>query len=274
MARKVSINLPTKEELNSLRKKCIDITVSSGGGHLGGAFSAAEIVSVLYKNILRVNPKKPKWEDRDRFILSKGHSCLSVFVTLSNLGFFPKKELELYCRPGGILPGHTTITVPGVEASTGSLGHGLSIGVGMAMASKLDRKKWRVFVLASDGDCEEGSTWEAIMTAGHRKLDNLVLIIDYNNINSFEHVNETFSNFAPLKDKLEAFGWEVVEIDGHDVGQIYKVLAKVPFKKLKPSVVVAKTVKGKGVSFMEDNPPWHYRVPTPEEYAQAIKELE
>src|SRR3990167_1338789 len=231
--------LPTKEELNSLRKKCIDITVNAGGGHLGGAFSATEIIAVLYKNILKVNPKKPNWIERDRFIFSKGNSCLPVFVTLANLGFFPKKELELYCKPGGILPGHTTITIPGVEASTGSLGHGLSIGVGMAMAGKMGKKKRKVFVVVSDGDCEEGSTWEAIMTAGHRKLDNLVVVVDYNNLNSFEHVSETFSNFAPLKTKFESFGWEVLEIDGHNLNQIYTTLSKAPFKKNKPSVIVA-----------------------------------
>lgn len=273
MARKINTVLPSREELNNLRKKCIEITVNSGGGHLGGAFSAAEIISVLYKNILKINPKKPNWPDRDRFILSKGHSCLSVFVTLSNLGFFPKKELELYCQPGGILPGHTTITIPGVEASTGSLGHGLSIGVGMAMAAKMDRKKWRVFVVVSDGDCEEGSTWEAIMAAGHRKLDNLIVIVDYNNLNSFEKVSETFNNFAPLKEKFESFGWGVLEIDGHNVNEIYNTLSQVPFKKDKPSVIVAKTIKGKGVSFMENNPPWHYKVPNPDEYELAMREL-
>lgn len=271
---KKNTNLPTKEELNSLRKKCIDITVAAGGGHLGGAFSAAEIIAVLYKNILRVDPKRPNWEERDRFIFSKGHSCLPVFVTLANFGFFPKKELDLYCKPGGILPGHTTITIPGVEASTGSLGHGLSIGVGMAIAGKLDRAKWRVFVVVSDGDCEEGSTWEALMAAGSKKLDNLVVIVDYNNLNSFEHVSETFSNFAPLKQKFEAFGWSVLEIDGHNLGQIYKSLSKIPKQKNNPTAVIAKTIKGKGVSFMEDNPPWHYRVPNPEEYSKAMKELE
>lgn len=273
MQRKAKSNLPTEKELDALRRNIIEIAYLAKGGHIGGALSLAEIVSVLYQNILNVRPKDPGFADRDRFILSKGHGCLAVYVMLADLGFFPKKELELYCTPKGILPGHTTITIPGVEASTGSLGHGLPIGVGMAYAAKLDKKSWRTFVVLSDGDCQEGSTWEAVMAAGAHKLDNLVAIVDYNNLCSFEPVTEMFENFSPLSHKFAAFGWSVQELDGHNVQEIYKALRKIPFRKGKPSVVIARTIKGKGVSFMENNPAWHYKAPSEEDYRLALAEL-
>lgn len=265
--------LPTQEELRYLRRKAIEMAYRAGGGHIGGAFSCAEIVSVLYKNILRIKPGDPDFEDRDRLILSKGHGCLSVYILLADLGFFPKRELELFCRPGGILVGHTTVTIPGVEASTGSIGHGLPIGVGMAIAAKLDKRAWRVFVVMSDGDCQEGSTWEAIMAAAHHKLDNLVAIVDYNNMCSFEPVTKMFNSFEPIKEKFKDFGWIIDEVDGHDPQSIFSSLSKVPFKVSKPSVIIAHTVKGKGVSFIENSPSWHYRAPTEEEYKKALEEL-
>ncbi|MBI4039350.1 transketolase [Candidatus Daviesbacteria bacterium] len=264
---------PTHKKLAQIRLKSLEMAHTAGGGHLGAAYSITEILTVLYHNILRVKPHQPQWPDRDRFILSKGHGCLALYVILAEMGFFPKKQLELYCQPGGILPGHTTLTVPGVEASTGSLGHGLSIGVGMALAAKLDKKPWRVFVVLSDGDCQEGSTWEAILAAGHHKLDNLVVIVDFNNLNSFEKVTNMFHNFEPLANKFKDFGWAVKETDGHNVDQIYESLSASPFNTGKPSIVIAHTVKGKGVSFMENSPVWHYRAPTQEEYQKAMKEL-
>lgn len=267
------VNLPKKKDLNLIRRRILEISHLAGGGHIGGAYSCTEIVSVLYKNILKFKPKDPNFKDRDRLILSKGHGCLALYIVLADLGVFPKKELDLFCRPGGILVGHTTVTIPGVEASTGSLGHGLPIGVGMALAAKLDKKKWRVFVVLSDGDCQEGSTWEAIMSAGHNKLDNLIAIVDYNNLNSFEKVTKMFHNFEPLASKFKDFGWEVDEVNGHDTREIYNSLSKAPFIKGKPSVVVAHTVKGKGVSFIENNPSWHYKAPTEEEYQKALAEL-
>lgn len=266
-------SLPTKADLLYLRRKTIEMAYQAGGAHIGAALSVAEIVAVLYNNILKIKPKNPDFPNRDRFVLSKGHGCLAVYITLADLGFFPKKELDLFCKPGGILVGHTTVTIPGVEASTGSIGHGLPMGVGMALAAKLDKKKWRVFVILSDGDIQEGSTWEAIMSAGHFKLDNLRAIIDFNNFNSFQKATDTFSNLLPLKEKFESFGWSYDEADGHDVGQIYKSLIKMPYVKDKPSVLLARTVKGKGVSFMENNGSWHYRAPTQQEYNLALNEL-
>lgn len=265
--------LPTREELLSLRRKALEMAYKSGGAHLGATFSVAEIVSVLYKNILNLRKGDPNFPQRDRLILSKGHGCIAVYWHLAKLKYFPERELDLYCSPKGILPGHTTITVPGVEASTGSLGHGLPIGVGMAYAAKLDKKKWRTYVVLSDGDMQEGSTWEAIMSAGHFKLDNLIAIIDFNNLNSFQKVTDTFTNFLPLREKFESFGWTVLEVDGHDVSQIHRALKRIPFSKNKPSAIIARTIKGKGISFMEGNGIWHYRAPTKEEYEQALEEL-
>lgn len=265
--------LPTKSELTSLRRKALDMAYKAGGAHLGATFSCAEIISVLYKNILKYKKGNPGYSERDRLILSKGHGCIAVYYYLAKLGYFPREELDLYCTSKGILPGHTTLTVPGVEASTGSLGHGLSIGVGMAYAAKLDKKKRKIYVVLSDGDMQEGSTWEAIMSAGHFKLDNLVAIVDFNNLNSFQKATDTFSNFLPFRDKFESFSWAYDEADGHDVKQIYKSIIKMPYSKNKPSVLVAKTIKGKGVSFMEGSGSWHYRAPTQEEYELALKEL-
>lgn len=268
-----SKSLPTKEELLALRRKALEMAYNAGGAHLGATFSCAEIVSVLYKNILNLKKGDPSYPDRDRLILSKGHGCIAVYFHLAKLGYFPEEELDRYCSPQGILPGHTTITVQGVEASTGSLGHGLPIGVGMAYAGKLDKKKWKVYVILSDGDMQEGSTWEAIMSAGHFKLDNLIAIVDFNNLNSYQKATETFTNFLPLKDKFKSFGWNFDEVDGHDVKQIYRSIVKMQSKKSKPSVIVANTIKGKGVSFMENSGSWHYKVPTDEEYKKALEEL-
>lgn len=265
--------LPTKEELLELRRKAVEMAFKAGGAHLGATFSCAEIISVLYKNILNLKKGNPNYPNRDRLILSKGHGCISVYFHLAKLKYFPENELDKYCSPSGILPGHTTITVPGVEASTGSLGHGLPIGVGMAYAGKLDRKTWRVYVILSDGDIQEGSTWEAIMSAGHFKLDNLTAIVDFNNLNSYQKVTKTFSNFLPLKDKFKSFGWNFDEVDGHNVKQIYRSIIKMQKSKGKPAALVAHTIKGKGVSFMEGNGSWHYKVPTEEEYKMALEEL-
>lgn len=265
--------LPTKSELTSLRRKALDMAYKAGGAHLGATFSCTEIISVLYKNILKYKKGDPQYSERDRLILSKGHGCIAVYYYLAKLGYFPRKELDLYCTSKGILPGHTTLTVPGVEASTGSLGHGLPMAVGMALASKLDKKRWRAFVVLSDGDMQEGSTWEAVMSAGHFKLDSLIGIVDFNNLNSFQKVTDTFSNFLPIREKFESFGWACDEVDGHNVEEIYKSLIKTPYSKNKPSVLVARTVKGRGVSFMEGSGSWHYRAPNQEEYELAIKEL-
>lgn len=261
-------------DTRALRKRILDAAVKSGAAHVAPAFSCMEAVAVLYGEIMRTDPKNPKWEDRDRFVMSKGHGCLAQYVVLEKLGFIPEDWLDNYCLPGSIMGGHATLGVPGVEASTGSLGHGLSMGVGMALAARFDKKDSRSFILMSDGECQEGSTWEAMMAASSFGLDNLIAVVDYNHFQSCGPVTEVLSSFEPFAKKWEAFGWSVVEIDGHNMNDLSKELKRVPFNKGKPSVVIANTVKGKGVSFMENVPVWHYRVPKGDEIAQAYKDIE
>ncbi len=256
-----------------IRKKILKMMFVSKTSHLGSCLSCVDILTVLYFKILSINPKKPRQENRDRFILSKGHAAAALYVTLAQRGFFPEEILNGYCKDGKKLPGHSTRGfVPGVEASTGSLGHGLPMGVGMALAAKNDGKHYRVFVLMSDGECEEGSVWEAAMFANHNKLDNLVAIIDYNKLQAFGRTNEVL-NLEPLKRKWEDFGWSVREINGHNFPEIEKTLSNIPFQKRKPSLVIAHTIKGKGVSFMEDKLEWHYLNLNEESYKKALKEL-
>lgn len=242
--------------------------------HIGTSFSMAELLAVLYGKILRIDPAYPDWPDRDRFILSKGHGCAALYAVLAERGFFPLKWLDTFYQNGSRLPGHATHTyLPGVEVSTGSLGHGLSIACGMALAAKRDGKSYRVFALLSDGECDEGSTWEAVLFASHHRLDNLIAIVDYNKIQSVGRVEEVI-NLEPFAEKWRSFGWAVREIDGHDIPEIEDALTQVPFETGRPSCVIAHTVKGKGVSFMEDKLLWHYRSPQGEEYDAALAELE
>lgn len=241
--------------------------------HIGTSLSAADLLAVLYTRVLRIDPSQPDRPDRDRFILSKGHGCAAVYAVLAERGFFPKEWLDTYYQDGSHLAGHITHHgVPGVEASTGSLGHGLSIGCGMALAGKRDECSCRVFVLLSDGECDEGSTWEAALFAPHHRLDNLVTIVDYNKIQSFGTVKEVL-DLDPLGSKWQAFGWATREIDGHDFDQIENALLSVPFETGRPSCIIAHTVKGKGVSFMEGQLAWHYKAPNDEQLRQALAEL-
>jgi transketolase len=256
-----------------IRKKILKMIFDSRSSHIGSAFSCVDILTVLYFKILKIDPKNPSIESRDRFILSKGHAASALYATLAQRGFFPDKVLDTYCLDGGMLPGHATKGyVPGVEISTGSLGHGLSVGAGMALAGKADKKKYRVFVLISDGECDEGTVWEAALFAHHHKLDNLIGIIDYNKLQAFGKTKDVL-DLEPLKEKWTSFGWQVKEIDGHNFNQIEKVLSKTPFKKNKPSIVIAHTIKGKGISFMESKLEWHYKSPSEKEYISALKEL-
>ncbi len=233
----------------------------------------ADLLAVLYGQVLRVDPARPDFPDRDRFILSKGHGAAIVYAALAERGFFPRERLETYCQDGSNLSGHINHRgVPGVEVSTGSLGHGLSIGCGMALAGKHDGRPYRVFVMLSDGELDEGSNWEAILFAPHQHLDNLVVIVDYNKIQSFGSVAEVLE-LAPLADKWRAFRWAVREIDGHDYGQIENALTMLPIEPRKPTVIIAHTVKGKGISFMEGQLSWHYKSPDPEQLQQALAEL-
>jgi transketolase len=265
---------PASAELAlQIRKHAVRMTNLGGSSHVGSVLSMADIVAVLYGSILRVDPDNPKRPDRDRFILSKGHAGAGIYAALAETGFFSTELLDKHCADGSVLSGHVSHRgVPGVELSTGSLGHGLSVGAGIAYGGKLDKKDHRAFVLMSDGECDEGSTWEAAMFASHHKLDNLVAIIDYNKIQSLAPVSETLT-LEPFADKWAAFGWSVVEVDGHNHNSLYAILSTVPRASGKPTCVIAHTTKGKGVSFMERSVLWHYRTPRGSEYDEALNEL-
>lgn len=241
-------------------------------GHTGSSLSNTDILTVLYYSIMNIDPENPEWEERDRFILSKGHAVESYYTILADRGFFPKDELQTFCQYNTRLIGHPNNKIPGIEMNTGALGHGLSIAVGMAIAAKMDGKSYRVFTLMGDGEQAEGSIWEAAMSAAHFKLDNLIGIIDRNKLQITGNTEEVMG-LEPLSEKWKSFGWEVVEIDGHDYGEINYALSSTPVKKGKPTLVLANTVKGKGVSFIENKPEWHHRVPTEEELNKAIEEL-
>lgn len=262
-----------KQESNLVRHKILEVAARAKSGHIASAFSIVELLLVLYYYILNIDPKNPRKEDRDRFILSKGHGCLALYTVLAVKNFFPTEVLETFCQPGSILGVHPEMQkVPGIEASTGSLGHGLSISVGISLAAKYDRKKYRIFCLLGDGECNEGSVWEAAMSAAHHKLDNLIAIIDYNKFQASGPVERILS-LDSLVNKWQAFGWEAREIDGHNLEQILQVLQSVPFRKECPSVIIAHTIKGKGVSFIENNNVWHTKIPSDEELKQAFSEL-
>ena len=256
-----------------IRAHVLRMTHRAKSAHVGSSLSIADLLAVLYGGILRVDPHRPDWADRDRFILSKGHGSAAIYATLAERGFFPKEWLDTFYQNGSHLAGHITHHgVPGVEASTGSLGHGLPIGNGMAMAAKHDGQSYRVFIILSDGDCDEGSTWEAALFASHHKLDNVVAIVDFNKVQGFGTVKEVL-NLEPLAGKWQAFGWAVREIDGHNLKQIESTLRSVPFQAGQPSCIVAHTIKGKGVSFMENQVAWHYKSPDDEQLRQALAEL-
>ncbi|MGB6482881.1 MAG: transketolase [Candidatus Acidiferrales bacterium] len=240
--------------------------------HIGGCFSMADLLAVLYGQVLNIDPLRPYKKDRDRFILSKGHACAALYAVLAAKGFFPRDWLNTFYQDGSNLPGHATHTVPGVEISTGSLGHGLPVACGMALIGKQQSDPFRVFTLLSDGECDEGSVWEAILFAGHHGLDNLIAIVDANNIQSLGRVDEVL-DLKPLAEKWRACRWSVREIDGHDIAEIEATLERIPFEPHLPSCIIAHTTKGKGVGFMEDNLLWHYRSPNEQEFAEALAEL-
>jgi len=264
----------TQELARQIRLHVLHMTSRGGSSHIGSCLSMADIMAVLYGQILNVYPNDPTCDDRDRFILSKGHAGAAVYAVRAETGFFPVEKLTTHYQDGSDLSGHVSHKgVPGVELSTGSLGHGLSVGVGMAYAALLKKKKYRVFVLLSDGECDEGSTWEAMLFAAHHGLDNVVAIIDYNKIQSLASI-ETTIRLEPFVDKLESFGWGVVEIDGHDHNSLVSSFSSLPVEPGKPTCVLAHTTKGKGVSFMENSVLWHYRTARGEEFTAALAELE
>jgi len=256
-----------------LRRHVITMISTAGSGHPGGSLSAADIVTALYFRIMRHDPANPKWPDRDRFILSKGHAAPILYAALAECGYFPLEWLTTLRKTGTCLQGHTDSTLtPGVDMSAGSLGQGLSVGIGMALAAKLDKKDYRTYVMLGDGECQEGQVWEAAMFAPNYKLDNLTAIVDYNGL-QLDGFTKQIMDLEPFIDKWRSFKWEVLQIDGHDMKQVIEALQKAGGVKGKPVVIVARTVKGKGVSFMENNVDYHGKAPGKSETETALREL-
>ena len=262
------------EEMIELSRKIrihvLDMVNNAQSSHVGASYSIVEILVILYSKILKINPRNPNEKTRDKFILSKAHGSCALYAILAESSFFPLELLKKYYIDGGILPGHLDKeSAPGIEHSMGSLGHGLPFGVGLAYANKIDQNEGQIYVLVGDGECNEGTIWESAMFAGHHKLNNLTVIVDYNKIQSFGRVDEIM-NLEPFGQKWTSFNWEVHEIDGHDFEQL---IAAFEAKSTKPKVIIANTIKGKGVSFMENKLEWHYKSPNPEQYESALKEL-
>ena len=255
-----------------MRRDILNTIAEAGSGHPGGSLSAVELLTSLYYTELRHDPSNPDWPERDKFILSKAHACPVLYVALAHCGYFPKDELKTFRKINSRLQGHAHTTTPGVEMSGGSLGQGLSFGVGAAMAGKLDGRDSRVFVMLGDGECDEGQIWEAAMSASHYRLDNLAAIVDRNGIQNDRFTSEVM-NLEPLADKWRSFGWHTIEIDGHSFPDVLAALEETRSVKDKPVVIIAATVKGKGVSFMENNPDFHGKAPNTTELEQAMKEL-
>jgi len=265
-------NCDTSALALNIRIKALEMVHRVDASHIGGALSVADILAVIYGKVLKCDPLNPEWDERDRLIFSKGHCCSSLYAALACTGFFPEEELETFGHNGSPMMTHLSHAVAGVEFSTGSLGHGLPIACGKALAAKRQGKDWRVFAVLSDGEMDEGSTWEAMLFAAQHQLDNLVLVIDYNKIQSLGRVEEIM-DLEPLAEKFSAFRWSAHEVDGHHHAQLEKELSAVPFEKGKPSCLIAHTVKGKGVDFMENTLEWHYRSPNADLLASAIKQL-
>ncbi len=258
----------------AVRRRVLRMVHKASASHVGSCFSMADILAVLYGGWLNVRSDRPDWPDRDRLIVSKGHAAAAVYATLAEAGFFPADWLERFCQDGQPLAGHVTAHgVPGVEFSTGSLGHGLSVGCGLALGARMQGADWRTVVVLSDGELDEGSVWEAALFAGHHRLGRLVAVIDHNKIQSFGSIEEVL-DLAPLSGKFGSMGWEAVEIDGHDHGAIAAALGSARAAKERPLVIIAHTVKGKGVSFMEHQLVWHYRSPRDAELVAALAELD
>ncbi len=257
-----------------LRRNILRMVIRGKGAHIGAALSIVEILTVLYDQVLNVHSSDPHDPRRDRFILSKGHAGIALYAILAEKGFFPKTWLDTYGQAGTKLGGHPDMhKVPGVEASTGALGHGFGFGLGQALAGKMDRANYRVFALLGDGECQEGSIWEAALFAPQHRLDNLTVIIDHNHLQAMDTLDRIVS-LGNLAQKWRAFGWEVVEVNGHDLEQLVHALGTTPAERGKPTCVIAHTIKGKGISYMENAPLWHYRMPNEEELAMACRELD
>lgn len=263
-------NTPLDERSRQFRRTIVKAIKAGNRGHVGSSFSLVEILRVLYDDVLKFDSANPRWPLRDRCILSKGHGCLALYAVLADKGFFPESELWKFCKPEGMLGGHPEYgKVPGVEASTGSLGHGLSIGVGMALNARIDKSSHRTFVVISDGESNEGSVWEAALCAAKHKLSNLVVLLDYNKQQSYGTTYEVL-DLDPLADKWRAFGFAVQEVDGHSVAELRSALAATPFQADKPSIIICHTIKGKGISFVENNLNWHHKTKLSDEEMQSL----
>jgi transketolase len=267
----------TLEELQSIskqvRRHIVEMICAAKSGHPGGSLSAVETLVTLYYDVMNHDPAKPDWEDRDRFILSKGHAAPVLYSVMAQMGYTPEDQLNTLRKLGSIYQGHPDKRfIPALEASTGSLGQGLSIACGMSCAAKLDKKTWRTYVVLGDGEIQEGQIWEAAMFGAFHKLDNVVAIVDYNKIQLDGWIKDIL-NLEPLVDKWRAFGWHVIDVDGHDIAALQAAFAEAENTKGKPTALIANTIKGKGVSFMENNPKWHGVAPTAAELEMALKEL-
>ena len=262
-----------KRHAARLRGKVVEMSHKAQAAHLASSLSCCDVLAAAYWHAVSIDAKRPADPGRDRFILSKGHAAAALYATLAFKGFFPQAELDTYCKDGGRLAEHPPANLlAGVEAATGSLGHGLPIGIGMALSGRIGKRDYRVYCLLSDGENNEGSVWEAAMFAAAQKLERICVVIDYNKWQATARSNETLM-LAPLADKWRAFGWDAMEVDGHDVGKLAELMSNVPNGSGKPVAIIAHTVKGKGVSFMEDDNNWHYRAPTADEVVKAFKEL-
>lgn len=255
------------------RKNILKYIYAAKAGHTGGSLSCVDILNVLYNQIMNVSPQNFRSPDRDRYIQSKGHTVEALYVVLADQGFFPETDLETLCRFNSHYIGHPTRKVNGIEQNTGALGHGLSLSVGTALAAKMDGRNYRVFTLLGDGELPEGSNWEAALTAAHYKLDNLCAIVDHNKL-QISGTTADVCNTDPIDAKFESFGWSVRHVAGHDIGGLVVAFESIPFERDKPSLVIAHTVKGKGISYMENELKWHHGVPSEKEYEQALRELE
>jgi transketolase len=272
--KKIDVSLIKNLEWKSIqyRKTILSIIKSANSGHIGGSLSCIDILNVLYNHVLNVSPLNIHDQNRDRYIHSKGHSVEALYTVLADKGFFPEEELKTVCQYGSYLIGHPTRKINGIEHNTGALGHGLSVAVGLALAGKIDQRNYRVFVLLGDGELEEGSNWEASMSASFYSLDNLVVIIDRNML-QITGPTDAITKLEPLQDKFISFGYAVRAVEGHNIPELIQVFSELPFEEGKPSLIIAKTTKGKGVSFMENDPDWHHRVPGDKELLAAMNEL-
>lgn len=273
----MEVTAKTLDKLKSralrIRRHIVEMVSEAGSGHPGGALSCADIITALYFHEMRVDPNNPKWPDRDRLVLSKGHAAPVLYAALAEKGFFPVEKLKTLRKTGSMLQGHPDMKLtPGLDMTTGSLGQGLSAANGMALAGKLDKKDYRVYVILGDGESEEGQVWEAAMTAAHYKLDNLTLFLDYNKLQIDGPIDEVMSP-GDLSKKFKAFGWHVIEIDGHDFKQILSAIDEAKATKDKPTAIIANTVKGKGVPFMENEVGWHGKAPDAKQTEEALKAL-